>query len=395
MDYKISLPYIFSAFDIWGLPISGVYTTYGGGGYIATFDIGRNISIEILNELFKNLWIDRQTRAVLFEFTLYNAVTNMFVYNEFLMEFLESGGVFTSYSIYPVRIYTHHGAIGTYTLLCDIIFVVYLSFLFIKICVRIYQKRCGFFKDFWHVYELIMLLIGMAIVVFFALRLYFANTTINKFNKDKKLYVEFAHIILWDQILVTALAILVFMTTVRMLEVFASSKKVNAVLQVFSECGKDLMWYSITFLHFFFAFCILGLLLFGSKLTSYKDIYETMGTLFIALIGKSKFAEIDDKEPVFAKIFFSLYIVVVVFFVLSIFLSILGASIDNAVHDSRQDPREDLMEYVMKTMRSLIFRPGRRKSDVKAYTPDSPVRGKTNGPRNTRRHVQWSDLVVY
>ena len=354
------MSYIFAAFDIWGFPTSGVYTTYGGGGYIATFDIGRNISIQILNELFKNLWIDRQTRAILFEFTLYNAVTNIFVYNKFLIEFLESGGAFTSYTIYPVRIYTHHGALGTFTLLCDISFVVYLSFLFVKICVRIYQKRCRFFKEFWHVYELIMMLLGIVISVFYALRLVYANITVNKFNKDKKLYVNFAQIVLWDQILVSVLAVLVFMTTLRMLEVFSSSKKVNAVIQVFSECGKDLMWYSITFIHIFFTFCILGLLLFGSKLTSYKDIYKTMGTLFIALIGKSKFTEIDDKEPVFAKLFFSLYIVIVVFFVLSIFLSILGASIDNAVHDSRKDPREDMIEYLMKLLQSLINRPERK-----------------------------------
>lgn len=357
--------------------MTGIYNTYGGGGYIATFDVGRNISIDILNELYKTLWIDRQTRAVLFEFTLYNAVTNVFVYNIFLVEFLETGGAFTSYWIYPVRIYTHHGATGTYTLVCEIIFVVYLSILFVKICVRIYQKRCGFFKEFWHVYELIMLLLGMIIIVFYALRLSFAHITVNKFNKDKKQYVNFAHIILWDQIFISALAVLVFMATLRMLEVFASSKKINAVILVFNECGKDLMWYSFTFLHILLAFCLLGLQLFGSQLTSYKDIYSTMETLFLSLIGKSKFTEIDDKEPVLAKLFLTLYILAVVFFILSIFLSILGASIDSAVHDSRHDPREDLIESVMKIIQALFC--GRAQThDVETISPTiaSPVRGR-------------------
>jgi hypothetical protein len=176
--------------------------------------------------------------------------------------------------------------------------------------------------------------------------------------------------------LVTALAILVFMSTLRMLEVFASSKKINAVIQVFHDCGKDLCWYSLTFLHIFIAFCLFGLLMFGSKLNSYKDFYSTMGTLFIALIGKSKFTEVDETEPIFAKLFFWFYILTVVFFVLSIFLSILGASIDIAIHSSRHDPREDLVEYIINSVKSLFSKPTRH-VDVKAPSPiaDSPLKG--------------------
>jgi hypothetical protein len=356
-----------------------MHSTYSGGGYIATFDVSRNISIGMLNELFRSVWMDRKTRAVIFEFTLYNAVTNMFIYNIFLTEFLETGGVITTYSIYPVRVYTHHGAIGTYTLLCEIIFVIYLIAIFVKISVRVYQKRLKFFKDFWHVYELVMLLIGIVIVVFFALRLSFAFSTINKFNEDKKSFVNFGHIIMWDQMLVTALAILVFMSTLRMLEVFASSKKINAVIQVFHDCGKDLFWYSLAFIHFFIAFCMLGLVLFGSKLTSYKDFYNTMGTLFVALIGKSKFTEIDDTEPILAKLFFSFYIITVGFFVLSIFLSILGASIDIAIHDSRKDPREDLVEHLMTTFKSLFIRPTRQTTLQEDHpTPAPPEQGNSS-----------------
>ncbi|KAH3828430.1 hypothetical protein DPMN_130392 [Dreissena polymorpha] len=72
------------------------------------------------------------------------------------------------------------------------------------------------------------------------------------------------------------------------------------------------------------------------------------------MIGKAIFTEMDDTNPILAKIFFVLYIITVVFFVLTIFLSILGGSIDNAVGDMKNDTNEDLMEYLMRRFASLI-----------------------------------------
>ncbi|WAR15130.1 PK1L2-like protein, partial [Mya arenaria] len=341
-----------NAVDIWGLPLSGFYTTYGGGGYIAQFDVGRNVSIKIVNELFRALWVDRQTRAVFFEFTLYSPATNMFIYNVFLIEFPQTGGAFTTYWVYPIRVYSHVGAIGTFTLICEVIFVIYLVIMLVKLSVRLYQKRMGFFSEFWKVYELVMFSLGVTSIVIYAIRLGFTYMTINKYKEDIKQFVNFSHIVFWDQILVACLSILVFMATFRILEVFATSKKVSALVKVFQQCGKDLFWYGMAFLHMFLGFCFLGFLLFGSHLMSYMTIFKCLGTLFIAMIGKSKFTEINETQPLLAKIYFIVYIFIIVFFVLSIFLSILGASIDNAVQETKKTKQEDLVELLIRKVKT-------------------------------------------
>jgi surface polysaccharide O-acyltransferase-like enzyme len=147
------------------------------------------------------------------------------------------------------------------------------------------------------------------------------------------------------------------MATLRLLEVFATSKKVSAVVYVFKDCGKDLFWYGMTFLYIFMAFCFLGMLLFGSQLESYKSMYQCMGTLFIAMIGKSKFTEINETQPILAKVFFIFYILTIVFFILTIFLAILGASIDTVVQGDRVDKNEDIIEIMMKRFKLLIAKP--------------------------------------
>lgn len=344
--------------DIWGLPVPAQYQTYGGGGYIAQFDVSRTVSFQILKELFDNLWLDRQTRAVFFEFTLYCPATNIFIYNIFIVEFPETGGALTHFSIYPIRLYLHVGPAGTYALVCEVIFVIYLVVLLIKLCIRMYQYRRKFFRQFWLVYELIMFCVGVTAIAIYVIKLGLTYLTIEKYNENIKHFVNFAHIVFWDQILVTLLAVLVFMATLRILQVFASTKKVGAAVRVFRECGKDLFWYGMAFLHMLIGFCFFGHLLFGKQLLSYMSILNTMGTLFIALIGKSKYTEIGDTVPVLAEVFFILYILTVVFFVMTIFMSILGASIDNAVQESRHDQREDLLEYMMRLAKGLVVKPG-------------------------------------
>ncbi|CAC5388020.1 PKD1L2 [Mytilus coruscus] len=104
-----------SSVDIWGLPVTGLHSTYGGGGYIAEFIVNYNISRLILSDLYKYTWIDRKTRAIFTEFTLYNVDDNVFVFMTFLTEFPETGGVIASTSIKPFRPYQHIGSLGITT----------------------------------------------------------------------------------------------------------------------------------------------------------------------------------------------------------------------------------------------------------------------------------------
>ncbi|KAL4220971.1 Single-stranded DNA-binding protein 3 [Mactra antiquata] len=346
-----------SALDVWGLPLTGQHCTYSGGGYIVTFDVSLYVTRNILKELFNNIWLNRQTRAVVFEFTLYNPGVNIFIYNEFLIEFPESGGTLTSYNVYPMRLYDNHGGEGHYTLICQILFVLCLFVLMVKICVRFYQQGSQYFGMFWQVYELLMFATGVTAIVAFFIRLGLTFLTISKFEENKRRFVNFAHIVLWDQIYVTLLGVLIFMATLRIIQTFSASKRINAIVRIFKDCGKPLFWFSTCFIYLLIGFGVSGLFLFGSQLESYVSVYKSLTTLLLAMIGKSKFSEIDEMQPVLAKIFFSFYIITVVFFTMTIFFSILGGSIDNIVHGIRTDGDADLLDYMAEAMKRLIKKP--------------------------------------
>ena len=61
-----------------GAIVSGDFGTYGGGGYVKNLAQTKAQSLAILEDLKANNWIDRGTRVVFLDFTVYNANINMF-----------------------------------------------------------------------------------------------------------------------------------------------------------------------------------------------------------------------------------------------------------------------------------------------------------------------------
>ena len=56
----------------------GQISSYSGGGYVQNLELTKAKSLAIVDELMQNLWLDRGTRAVFVDFTVYNANINLF-----------------------------------------------------------------------------------------------------------------------------------------------------------------------------------------------------------------------------------------------------------------------------------------------------------------------------
>jgi len=61
-----------------GTSFEGEISEYGGGGYTQVLPLTPNEAKEVIQYLKDNLWIDRATRAVFIDFTVYNANINLF-----------------------------------------------------------------------------------------------------------------------------------------------------------------------------------------------------------------------------------------------------------------------------------------------------------------------------
>jgi len=112
------------------VPIKGTYTTYKGGGYVLVLGRSLDKSLVMVDELKNNNWIDGLTRAVFFEFTVYNPNVNLFASCTFIVEFLSTGAATTYASISVFSLYNYLGSMGVVVLVFQIAYVAFFSLFF-------------------------------------------------------------------------------------------------------------------------------------------------------------------------------------------------------------------------------------------------------------------------
>ncbi|KAH3806785.1 hypothetical protein DPMN_135112 [Dreissena polymorpha] len=155
--------------------------------------------------------------------------------------------------------------------------------------------------------------------------------------------------------LVLLLGILCFMATFRLLNVLGYNKRIGTVVRVFRKAASQLIWFGLFFTACFTIYCILGWLLFGAHLEYYKDIYSSLQTMFLSMIGKNRFTEMDNTSPYMAKIYFLIFIGVVVYLVLTMFLALLSEAIDDVHDEAKKDTGDEMVDFVLKKLKRLIF----------------------------------------
>ena len=88
--------------------IVGNHQTYASGGYVYDFR-GRLVDLKSnLTQLHRANWIDRQTRAVIVQLTLYNPNVQLFTSVNLLAEFLPTGGIETQSTFQPISFQSNY-----------------------------------------------------------------------------------------------------------------------------------------------------------------------------------------------------------------------------------------------------------------------------------------------
>ena len=74
-----------------GSPSWGFFDIYSGGGYVADLGYNKTTASPVIDNLQKYSWIDRQTRAIVLEFVIYNGNTGYLSISSFYYEILPIG----------------------------------------------------------------------------------------------------------------------------------------------------------------------------------------------------------------------------------------------------------------------------------------------------------------
>ena len=109
-----------------GFSFLGKLDIYSGSGYVIPLKGSRDELKARIGHLLAQNWIDERTRALIAEFSVYNAQANLFGIVTCVSEFQPGGGIIPTYRIDVVRLMRHHQGSGMFVILCEIIYLIFI-----------------------------------------------------------------------------------------------------------------------------------------------------------------------------------------------------------------------------------------------------------------------------
>lgn len=112
--------------------VSGTMSSYGGGGYTVSLS-GTVAEMQTLfNKLEDERWIDEFTRAIIIEFSAYNAQINYFSVVQLLVEIPKSGIYLPISWVESVRLIKSEGSSGSAVKYYEMLYIFLSVLLFVK-----------------------------------------------------------------------------------------------------------------------------------------------------------------------------------------------------------------------------------------------------------------------
>lgn len=128
----------------------GEFAAYHGTeGISVTLGDSYNESLSIIDSLLASQWLDRATRMVLLQFTVYSASYQVLTTVGLLVEFPISSAAFTTSRVYPVPLGPYTGSAQPSYITCQVLLGLCSLYLLVSIVRSIHRLRCDFLWYLW------------------------------------------------------------------------------------------------------------------------------------------------------------------------------------------------------------------------------------------------------
>ncbi|CAF3390976.1 unnamed protein product [Rotaria sp. Silwood1] len=250
---------------------------YDGGGYIYEFR-GR------LNDIKKNLtvlqqlsWIDRLTRAIFIQFSLYNPNAELFTSAIITVEFLVTSGLISSSRFDPFRFHNNlKGFSSVFHLICATIYLVLIIYLTLTEIQSLIRKKQAYFRVFWSYIE--WSIIGcswasVALVIWRYREMSRIGILFHKTNGMQYLNLELVASV--DNYLTCLLGLCCCLAMIKLIGFFRFNRRLSVFNRTLQYAAKDLLYFSLQFSIIAFAFIALFYLLFTAAVQSCSTLLLT------------------------------------------------------------------------------------------------------------------------
>eukprot|EP00299_Pterocystis_sp_00344_P015232 c7595_g1_i2.p1 GENE.c7595_g1_i2~~c7595_g1_i2.p1 ORF type:complete len:940 (-),score=221.03 c7595_g1_i2:48-2498(-) len=310
--------------------ISGSYGTYPVGSYkiaLGTSQAGFQYTVD---QLMANNWIDRQTRAIVLQFVIFNPNYRSYAVCQFLFELNISGLMVpfpAKYNVLNLEIFEWTKNKKLFVL--EIVLWVFMARFVtthivgdMRLVWKGYRSIWPYFRVMWNWIDiLILLVIGLT----YLLRVFFLlDKNRRKFDPFSSSYTDLTTATYLNALAFRFDAVAVLLMFFKFFKYFALNKKMGVLWKTLIRSVG--MLYGFIFLYFLLlmAFVFMANIVFGTKLEGFSTIPDSLTTLLLYLMGDFDFDSLYDADEYWGPILFIFYTVMMYLILLNVFVSILS-----------------------------------------------------------------------
>ncbi|KAM4852733.1 polycystin-2-like protein 1 [Thomomys bottae] len=302
----------------------GRLTSYSGGGYYLDLPGTRQASAEALRDLQEGLWLDRGTRVVFVDFSVYNANINLFCVLRLVVEFPATGGAIPSWQVRTVKLIRYVSNWDFFIIGCEIIFCIFIFYYVVEELLELRMHGLGYLSSVWNTLDLVVILLSMVAVGFHIFRTLEVNRLMGKLLEQPNTYADFEFLAFWQTQYNNMNAVNLFFAWIKIFKYISFNKTMTQLSSTLARCAKDILGFAIMFFIVFFAYAQLGYLLFGTQVENFSTFIKCIFTQFRIILGDFDYNAIDNANRILGPVYFVTYVFFVFFVLLNMFLAIIN-----------------------------------------------------------------------
>ncbi|KAM6940301.1 polycystin-2 isoform 1-T1 [Xenentodon cancila] len=326
----------------------GQVSKYGGGGYYQDLSRTKEESAVQLQFLKNHLWLDRGTRAVFLDFSVYNGNINLFCIARLLVEFPATGGVVTSWQFQTVRLIRYVSSWDYFVGVCEVAFCLFILYYVVEEVLEIHIHRLHYFKSLWNCLDVLIVVLSIVTIIMNIARTAMARNLLAGLLENYTSHPSFEPLADLQVQFNNMAAVIVFFSWVKLFKFINFNKTMSQLSSTMSRCAKDLVGFAIMFFIIFLAYAQLAYLVFGTQVNDFSTFQASIFTQFCIILGDFNFSEIEEANPVLALIYFTTFVVFIFFILMNMFLAIINDTYSEVKADMSQHRSEMEMTDLIK-----------------------------------------------
>jgi polycystin 1L2 len=335
-----------------GSPLEGIYDTYDGSGYLYEMR-GKLSYIQGNLSLLRQMnWIDRQTRAILIEFSAYNPNINLVMVSTILIEFLLSGSILTTAKFDPLNLFSESsGGKISFITMCELVlvaFIVYFTVIEIRKMLNTDIKE--YLSEFWSYIEWSIIITAFISCLMILARFRAAQNVLDFFKQTAGYgYMKLQKVNDCNLTLTFSLGLCAALGTIKFLKMLRFNRHIAYLGLTLKHCFHELVFCSMAFFLIWISFVQLMYFIYNKDLREYASPIKSMESAFLTILGKFDAKQfLNGSYSLLGPCVFASYNVVILSFVLNIFVSIITDAFDKVRHDAKEHPENndvDIFKY--------------------------------------------------